>query len=113
MNERRMLRWSVIVGFAGHVLCAGCAPAADIGMRMAGAMVEGAMNEGGKSAASAPPEATASEPPNETPCRKKLREWREADGNPRAEPPPHLRCGPEGEWPDESEVRRGGSAPGL
>ena len=108
-----MLRWVMLVGFAGHALCAGCAPAADLGMKMAGAVVESALKDGPKGAESAPPATTEREPPNETPCRKKQRVWREADGNPRAEPPPHLRCGPKGEWPDESEVRRAGSSPGL
>ncbi len=112
MNQRR-LRCLVLLGLVACASGAGCSAAADLGARAAVAVVEGALKAGNDSAANAPPDAPQTEPSNETPCRKKLREWREADGNPRADPPPHLRCGPKGEWPDESEVLRPGSTPGL
>ena len=113
MNHRRTRCWFLLVGLVSGALSAGCAPAADLGMRFAGAVVEQALKPGTGGSASAVPEAATDVPPGETPCRKKLREWQKVEGNPRAEPPAHLRCGPHGEWPDESEVRRAGSSPGL
>lgn len=91
----------------------GCSAAADLGVRAAAAIVEGALKGGSSGGSSSPaPAATAEEPPAESACRKKLRAWREA-GNERADPPPHLRCGPNGEWPDENDVRSTTSSPGF
>lgn len=116
MREKRRRRWPAVVGLLCAVTLGGCAQALDLGGRAAGAVLESALKAGadGASKSDAPqPQSAPDAPPGETPCRKKQREWRKAQGESREEPPPHLRCGPAGEWPDESEVLHGRPVPGF
>jgi hypothetical protein len=108
--------WSGAVWVAGLVTaiaCTGCgAAAADLAGKAAVAVLDAALSPSHSSGTGAtttnagPLDSTSL--PSETPCRKKQREWREKEGNPRIEPPVHLRCGPKGDWPDEDDVRATG-----
>ena len=114
MSERSKRRWLLLVGLGVCALGTGCQAAAEVGSRAIAAAVGDAIKSAREGGPSTDPVA-ASEPTAsfETPCRKKQREWRKKDGNPRAEPPPYLRCGEKGVWPDENEVRSAGSTPGF
>jgi hypothetical protein len=52
-------------------------------------------DEGGGDRAAAAPRRT------ETQCQQRLREWQAFHQEPGLRPPPQIRCGTEGEWPDE------------
>jgi len=95
----------------GIVLClssTGCAAAAELGLRFAGALIEGALKSGGSSSTpsySGPVAETTTEG-RDTVCRLRREEWRETHGGSIEDAPPHLRCKPDGDWPDEETVRQ-------
>jgi hypothetical protein len=92
----------------------GCASiAAGIGRGILGAVVRGAVI-GALSAARSPSRGHRyhhrAEPEEETECEQKLRMWLEVEQPPQGvEPPPELRCDPDGEYPSETEVAKNAS----
>lgn len=109
-------RW---LALSGLVLClsgTGCATAAEVGGRLAGALLgaalEGAASGGSSSTSAAGPVAESVEEGRETPCRRRRDDWHKANGGSMEDAPAHLRCKPDGDWPDE-EAMRAGRTPGL
>lgn len=95
----------------GIVLClssTGCAAAAELGLRFAGALIEGALRSGssGSASSSSGPVAEATAEGRDTLCRLRREEWHETHGGSIQDVPPHLRCKPDGDWPDEETVRQ-------
>lgn len=109
----------VALGLGACLLCSGCAAAAELGVRAAVGLLEAMLtpSPGGGSSSSPTAEGESSAEREriererdaemgETPCRKRLHAWQKAVGSAGDDAPPHLRCKPDGDWPDEESLHR-------
>jgi hypothetical protein len=108
----------LVLGLGACLLSSGCAAAGELGMRAAVGLLEAmlAPSPGGSSSSGGSSEESSAERERiererdaemgETPCRKRLHAWQKAVASSGEDAPAHLRCKPDGDWPDEESLRR-------
>ncbi len=102
----------VVLGLGACLFGTGCAAAGEVGAKLAVGLLEAMLrpSSGGSSTPDPPPSPESEIDTTETPCRKRLLAWQKAVQSEGEDAPAHLRCKPNGEWPDEEALRAGASS---